>query len=418
MATLLDDSGTKHMVARKPATFDPEPDPEPLYCPLISVDDHLLEPLSVFERRVPARYADAMPYVDFDEDGCPWWIVDDKRIPLLLPNGGVGRPMSQWGPAPVRYDEMREAVWNPVKRLDDMDICGMWGSLCFGSIPWGFAGSRFSLMKDPAVGLAAMRAYNDWIIEEWCATAPDRFIPCQFPWLADPVVGAEEVRQNATRGFRAVSFSENPEPLGFPNIHDRSWDPFFAACEETETVVNLHVGSSGMSSAVSSGSPVDVIVAMFPVSAFMATIDWIYARVPLRFPNLKIALSEGGASWVPMAVERLQRSHRQLDASLAWSVEDPHPVDVLRKNFYFCSIEDPLAYRVIDLVGEDRLMVETDYPHYDSSWPHSQALVRNQTENVLTPEQVRKVCYENAAALYRVALPPAELIVRSSVGSA
>jgi predicted TIM-barrel fold metal-dependent hydrolase len=419
MAILLDDYHKRNVYEKKKqATFLPEPPAEELYCPLISVDDHLLEPLSVFQDRVPKRFADAVPQVDLDEDGCPWWIVDDQRIPLLLPNAGVGRPMSEWRPAPVRYDEMRDGVWNPAKRLEDMDLCGIWGSLCFGSIPWGFAGSRFSKMNDRDVGLAAMRAYNAWNIEEWCAADRERFIPCQYPWLADPVIAADEIRRNAELGFKAVSFSENPEPLGFPNIYDRSWDPFFAACEETETVVNLHVGSSGVSSVVCSGSPIDVQVAMFPVSAFMATVDWIYARIPLRFPRIKIALSEGGASWVPMAAERLRRAYRQVEHSVTWSASDPDPVEIMKRNFYFCSIDDPMAYRNIDAVGEDRLMAETDYPHYDSSWPKAQELIRSQCEGVLTFEQVRKVCYQNAALLYRVLSPPAELIARSVVGAA
>ena len=100
-------------------------------------------------------------------------------------------------------------------------------------------------MRDPAAGLASVRAYNQWHLEEWCGAHPERFIPCQIPWLGDPIVAAEEIRKNHDLGFRAVSFSENPEVRGFPGLYSDYWDPFFQACEETETVINLHVGSSG-----------------------------------------------------------------------------------------------------------------------------------------------------------------------------
>jgi predicted TIM-barrel fold metal-dependent hydrolase len=402
---------------RSEVTFLPEPDSEPLFCPVISVDDHLLEPLDVFEDRLPRKYAESGPRVEFDQEGCPWWIVDGDRAPVLLANGAVGRPISEWRIAPSRYEEMRDGVWNAQRRLADMDICGVWASLCFASIPWGFAGHRFSTMRDPEMGLASLRAYNDWIIDDWCATDPDRFIPCQLPWLRDPLIGAEEVRRNASRGFKAVSFSENPEPRGFPTIYSKSWDPFFQACEETGTVVNLHVGSSGLASVVCSDSPVDVSVALFPMHAFRAALDWIYARIPLRFPGLKIALSEGGVSWVPGLMERLGRAYRHVDHSLVWSRSDPDPTELLLNHFYFCSIEDPSAFLMLDRIGEDRVMVETDYPHFDSSWPHSQRLFRSEFEGHLKPAQIRKLCFENAAALYRHPAPPKGLIDRSAVGA-
>src|SRR5262249_11328368 len=152
-------------------------------------------------------------------------------------------------------EDFRPGVWQPLDRLGDMDLTGVWASLCFCSTVWGFAGSRFARMSDREVGLACLRAYNDWMIDEWCATDRDRFIPCQLPWLHAPGVAAAEVRANADRGFRAVSFSENPEALGFPDIYSEFWDPFLRACEETGTVVNLHVGSSGVSRQPSSSSP-------------------------------------------------------------------------------------------------------------------------------------------------------------------
>ena len=112
-----------------------------------------------------------------------------------------------------------------------------------------------------------------------------------------------------------MSFSENPEGIGLPNIYSDHWDPFFAACEETETVLNLHVGSSGTIQRPSSNSPVEVTTALFPVNAVLASVDWIFAKIPLRFPQLKIALSEGGISWVPAILERLDRAYRQRAAS-------------------------------------------------------------------------------------------------------
>src|SRR5262249_33967703 len=152
-------------------------------------------------------------------------------------------------------------------------------------------------IRDREVGYLTLQVYNDWMLEEWCGAAPDRYIPCQMSWLADPVLAAKEVYRNAERGFRAISFSENPEGQGFPSVYQDHWDPFFAACEDTETVVNLHVGSSGSVHTPSRLAPADAKLALFPIHGINSVVDWIYAKVPLRFPRIKIALSEGGVSW-------------------------------------------------------------------------------------------------------------------------
>jgi predicted TIM-barrel fold metal-dependent hydrolase len=371
----------------------------------------------MFDGRLSAKFKDGAPTVEHI-DGCTWWNIDGNRVPVLMANGGAGRPMSEWHYGAADQKDFRGAVCDPKARVLDMDQGGVWASLCFGSITWGFAGTRFSKFNDPELGYACLQAYNDWHFEEWVGAAPDRYIPCQLTFLADPELAAKEIYRNAERGFHAVSFSENPEGLGFANVYQRSWDPFFRACEETETVINLHVGSSGKAQVPTSSSAEEVTVALFPVSGFEALIDWIYSGVPLRFPKLKIALSEAGISWVPMAIERLRRGYRQSAGfGKGWPEGEPTPMELVQRNFLFTSIEDPSGFQMLDLIGEDSVMVETDYPHFDSTWPTSQAMIRSELEK-LPPAQIRKVCYENAARVYQHPLPPAELIAASEVGAA
>jgi predicted TIM-barrel fold metal-dependent hydrolase len=316
---------------------------------------------------------------------------------------------------PQKYEDFRRGVHDPGARLGDMDVNGVWASLCFPSFVWGFAGRRFSSMQDRDLGLACLRAYNDWMLDEWCASDPDRFVPCQVPWLADPLVAAEEIRENAARGFRAVTFPETPNRLGFPSVYADAWEPFFRACVETETVVNLHVGASGSVARPSGESPTDVAVTLFPVNGVLAVVDWIYARIPIRHPNLKIVMSEAGVSWVPMVMERLARSYRFVDASDAWSRDDPHPNDLLLRNFWFASIEDPAAFRMLDVIGDDKIMIESDYPHADSTWPDTQSLIADELGH-LDPNVIRRIAHGNASALYRCNPPPDEWLARSVIG--
>src|SRR5580658_7102844 len=105
-------------------TFIPEPEPEPLFCPIISVDDHALEPPDLFSNRVSQKWREQAPRVDYDDTGLPWWIIDGKPSPLLLVNGGCGRTMSEWGTYPARYTEFRPAAYDSKLRVHDMDITG------------------------------------------------------------------------------------------------------------------------------------------------------------------------------------------------------------------------------------------------------------------------------------------------------
>ena len=117
-------------------------------------------------------------------------------------------------------------------------------------------------------------------------------------------LAAAEVRTNAARGFKAVSFPEFPAQLGLPSIFSGEWDPFFAACEETETVVCLHTGASSWAPLPSPDPPFELLPTLFPVNALLAAGEWLWSGVPLRFPRLQVAMSEGGIGWVPMLMDR------------------------------------------------------------------------------------------------------------------
>jgi predicted TIM-barrel fold metal-dependent hydrolase len=383
------------------------PEPRPTVEPrqrrftLVSVDDHLLEPPETFEGRMPAKFADQTPHVERDDDGNDHWIIGDTGFPLMGMDAIV-----TWEPkdkylGPVNYDQIRPATFDVDARVADMDISGVAASLNFPSAPFGFAGQRFMRMADPELGLACMRAYNDWVLEGWAGPHPDRIIASQVTWMPDPEIAAQEVRRNAERGFKAVTFSENPEKLGLPSVYSTAWDPFFRACEETGTVINLHVGSSSETLVPSSESPPEVLGILFPVNAFSACVDWLYAKVGLRFPDIKIALSESGIGWVPLMLDRLDYMSRH---GSVWDEPSMTPVEVFRRNFWLSSFYDPLSYALRDEIGVDRIMLEMDYPHWDSSWPNTQAIIGAQLEG-FTQSEIDRVTHTNACELYRHPVP-------------
>jgi predicted TIM-barrel fold metal-dependent hydrolase len=374
---------------------------------LVSVDDHLFEPRDVFEGRLPARFADRRPRVVQDERGRDVWLFEDTAIPISGANA-----LKSWTPehytlGPVNFDDVRTAMWDVRSRVEDMTKAGIFASLCFPSQVFGFAGTRFMKFQDHELALAAMRAYNDWLIEDWTGAYPERFIPSQVAWLLDAEVAAQEIRRNAARGFHAVSFTENPEPLGLPSLHSGYWDPFFRACAETQTVVNLHVGSSGMTLQPSSDSPLEVASALFTVSAVAAAVDWVYSRVPIRFPDIKIVLSEGGIGWVPMLLDRFEYIAKEWvpeGPSDSWKGIELTPRETFLRNFWFTAYYDPSALRHLEDIGVNNVMYESDYPHADSSWPDTQLSLADQFRG-LDRETIERLTYKNACELYQHPVP-------------
>jgi predicted TIM-barrel fold metal-dependent hydrolase len=297
-----------------------------------------------------------------------------------------------------------------------MDLAGVFASLNFPSILIGFAGQRFMRFADKNLGLACMRAYNDWIIEEWKGSYPDRFIAAQVAWLLDADVAAAEIYRNAARGFRGVAFTENPEKLGLPSLYSDYWDPFFRACEDTDTVVNLHLGSSSQTLQPSTESPMQVVGILSVVNALASCVDWMFTPVPLKFPGIKIAISEGGIGWVPMLMDRIRYMERGYFGEIRLAGELT-PEEILRRNFWFTMLYDPSALRCREDIGMDRVMMEVDYPHSDSTWPHSQKTIEEQIAS-FTQHDRDRLTYLNACLLYRHPCPPESFLHESPSGDA
>jgi len=397
-------SFTKSGGAPKKVTFLPDPPRAERHYTVISVDDHIVEPPSVFEGRVPSKLAERAPRVVEKEDGSQTWVYDGVELPMVGFNAVVGRPVDEWRMEPTRFDEMRSGAYDIAARVADMDLNGVYASLNFPSFLPGFAGQRLQLVtKDQELAMAALRAWNDWHLEEWAGTFPDRIIPCQIPWLLDAGVGAEMIKENAARGFKAVSFSEDPSKLGFPTLHSGYWEPILAACAETGTVVNLHIGSSGSSPTTTSDAPSDVAGVLFFAYAIYAAVDWLFSLAPVRHPDLKICLSEGGIGWVPALLDRLDHMDRYSEMYGTWT-GDRTPAEVLQRNFYFCAVEDPSAFPLRHRIGVDHILLESDYPHCDSTWPNTQAVIEKEI-GALPAADIRKLTWENASTLYRHPVP-------------
>jgi predicted TIM-barrel fold metal-dependent hydrolase len=381
--------------------FLPEPEPREVSYTVISVDDHLVEPPDMFEGRLPRRRQKHAPRVIETERGNEVWEFDGHRYAQAIELAVAGRRPETITATACRFEDMRRGCWDIHARVHDMDIDGVWASMNFPSMIAGFCGKVFSLCSDPKVGHAVMQAWNDWVFEEWWSPYPERIIPMGITWLSDPELGAAEIRRNAERGFRAVTLPERPHSIGLPSIFLDYWEPVIRACVETGTVICLHVGSSGMAEPPEGAPLVELACTLFEPLALTACAEWLWAGWALRYPDLKVAMSEGGIGWVAMLLDRLDTVLQRPGYALGWELP---PAEVLRRNFWFCTLGDPSTIDTRHTIGVENVMVETDYPHTDGHWPDTQAVLGRHWGHI-PPAELRLMCSENAARLFRHALP-------------
>jgi predicted TIM-barrel fold metal-dependent hydrolase len=366
---------------------------------LISVDDHIVEPPDMFHNHLPKKYLDEAPRLVHNPDGSDTWQFRDVVIPNVALNSVAGRPKEEYGLEPQGLDEIRPGCYNVDERIKDMNAGGMLGSVCFPTFP-GFAGRLF-VTEDPEFSLALLQAYNDWHVEEWCGAYPARFIPMCLPVIWDAEACGKEVRRNAKRGVHALTFTENPAAMGLPSFHDDYWTPLWEALVDTDTVMNVHIGSSGRLAITAPDAPMDVMITLQPMNIVQAAADLLWSKPIKKYQDLKIALSEGGTGWIPYFLERADRTY---EMHSVWTGQDfgkQKPSEVFRDHFLTCFISDHVGVALRNEIGIDNICWEADYPHSDSMWPSApEQLHEVLTENAVPDHEVNKMTFENAMRWY------------------
>jgi predicted TIM-barrel fold metal-dependent hydrolase len=385
---------------------------------LTSVDDHIIEPPNVWQERVPSKYKDIAPRVITDDQGREMWVYEELRQETGGLGASAGRRREDITPVGFPYSDMRPGCYDPKVRLEDMNEAGILGSLCFPTFP-RFCGQTFLEAKDKELALICVKAYNDWMLDEWCGTDPGRYIPLAIIPLWDPHLAAQELERVYSKGCRSFCFCENFEPLGLPTIHSGHWDPVLRTASDLRMVLSIHIGSSSTFYKISKDSPFMANFSLGMIRPAGCLMDWLFSGLFGKYPNIKIALSEGWIGWIPWLLERAQQVY---DTQRHWVAKgqalgnvgpvqqydtqiDTDNIDVYRdyrEHFYGCFIDDVTGLRLLDVVGEDNVMIESDYPHSDSTWPHSLKLARERLDAAgLTPEQKYKVLRGNAERLYQ-----------------
>jgi predicted TIM-barrel fold metal-dependent hydrolase len=370
---------------------------------IASVDDHVIEPPTMFDQHLSKEHRALAPQYVTDELGNAswWWEHENKRTFAVGINAVVGRPKEEYGMEPMNIDQMRKGVWDAAAHIDDMNAMGQMTALMFPTFA-GFDGSWFWDAKDKENTKRVMRAYNDWHIDEWCGPYQGRYFPTGLLPLWDLDATLAEMKRLVKKGCRSVFFPANPASRNrLASVHDPLWEPMWALANDEGIVFNCHIGTGLAPEANSDLSPISAWITAMPMAIATDAADLLHLKALLRYPNLKFALSEGGIGWVPYMLERADFTFRHHGPWVRVDFGGKLPSEVFREHFLTCFIDDRFGCENYKSVGEDIIAYECDYPHSDCTWPH---VAEDLWDNVkdLPQNVIDKITHQNAYRFYGV----------------
>jgi len=363
---------------------------------LVSVDDHIVEPPTVFANHIPKKWAERAPRFVYDaQRRAQTWVWEGGVTATPFVCAVVTLPNDEWGYDPTTLAEMRPGCYDSAARVRDMDANGILASMCFPQFA-GMGGSFFANCPDRELAFACLQSYNDWHIDEWAGSHPGRFIPLPLCALWSPELSAQEVRRVARKGATAIAFSEAPESFGHPSIHGGAWDPFFAACQEEDVAIAIHIASGNITMPNDAKTPLEVASTLPCWNSLACAANFLWCKSLVKYPNLKIALSEGGTSWIPGFLDRMERQF-SLQKWMRSDLGGLTPTEKFRRHFLGCFICDPSGLLLRDRIGIDNIAYEVDYPHSDCSFPGSpEEIYEHFTLARCSDAEIAKIGHENA----------------------
>ena len=363
---------------------------------LVSTDDHITEPPGVFDGRMPKKYADRMPRVVEDEAGAGWEIDGTiTRISGLAT--AAGQKEQEFSPKGTTYAAMRPGTYDSRERLKDMDIDGVDAQATFPTLP-GPAGGRFAQLADKEYALALVRAYNDWLVEEWSAADPARILGLAVLPLWDLEAATKEVYRVRERGLKGVTLPSAPYTFeGVKNFPDPAWDGVWRALEDTKMPALIHIVSGNADYSFlqpGAGAAAAVFVHLAPSSNMTVISTLLFSDILVRFPKLNFISAESGIGWVPYFLERADYTFRKHRYWTGVTGGTP-PSELFRQSIYVNYISDSSGIEQRHRIGVENIMLGIDYPHTDTTWPNTQKVIAAQMAGIPDDER-EKICAGNA----------------------
>ena len=352
---------------------------------IISADDHMdihVLPPELFQERLPKALRERGPKVVETDDG-PFWHAE----------GGPISPSGRKAKGYIRSEDHGFRPGQPETRLEDMDTDGVHAQVIYSPM------TTQMRIGDAALRAACMCAYNDWAAE-FNRVDPRRLLLLSHIPGHDANAAKEELLRVARLGHKGAIIAQDE---GMSPIFEDEWHPFWDAAEEVGLPIHAHLGPRGSMLTAQLGSwRMPAFVAVIPMQLDETLCGMVFSGILEQRPNVKFVLGEGGLGWIPYVIERMDHEHHKYYENTQDHRLDMLPSEIFRRQVFVTYEDENIGVKLIPNIGVENVMWASDYPHGDSTWPHSRKAIAESPLAELGDDVLRAVVCDNAAAVYDI----------------
>jgi predicted TIM-barrel fold metal-dependent hydrolase len=363
---------------------------------LISADSHVTEPPGCYLDRIDPAFRDRAPRIATESDGGDCFVIDG--MPGSIPMGIVaaaGMDPRDIKKGETKFADLHLGGHDGKARIADQERDGIGAEIIYPSI-----GMVLCNHPDGDYKHACMWAYNHWLHEEFCAAAPDRLIGMGQTAVRSVAEAIEEFGRFKEMGFRGVMMPGNPATA--EDYDHPSFDPLWRAAVELNLPLSFHILTSQQDGGAHRGPPQNRAQAL--IKSIQDIIGlFIWGRVFERHPELKVVCVEADAGWAPHFAYRMDHGYKRHRFWMKMGDLAKLPSEYFRENIYLTFQDDWTAFKMTGLMNPRRLLWANDFPHSDSTWPWSRALLAGQTQH-LSDQEKAWILRDNTAELYGIAV--------------
>jgi uncharacterized protein len=358
----------------------------------ISADSHITEPPNCYIDYIDPAYRDRAPRIRNLPNVGDAFVIEGMPTPvplgLLAAAGKDPKDITTHG---VAFDKLWRSGWDPKHRVADQELDGVGAEIIYPTV-----GMLLCNHADFDFKKACFEAYNRWLAE-YCSEAPERLYGMAQVSMKTPAIGVNELRHAQAMGFRGVMMPGDP---GETDYDAPEWGAVFATAEELNLPLSFHIltTKSGSLAQHARGPRINSFLAIIRGNQdIIGTL--IFGGVFDRHPKLKVVCVEADAGWAPHYMYRMDHAYKRHRYWMKAPPLERMPSDYFKDHIYMTFQDDWVAFKTADLVNVRRLMWASDFPHSDSTWPHSRAVIEEQTQG-LSEEARNRICHDNVAELY------------------
>ena len=356
----------------------------------ISADSHVTEPPDTYVDRIDHHFKDRAPHMVRDPKRGDLFVIEglEKPIPMGL-IAAAGKSAEELAMFDARFEDMHRGGWDPEARLADQDRDGVGAEVLYPTV-----GMLLCNHPDFDYKHACFQAYNTWIAE-YCAAHSERLLGIGQTAMRSVADGIADLERIKALGLRGVMMPGNPAVADYD---DPMYGPFYEAAADLGLPLSFHILTSAGDQRRTRGPR---------LNAFMAIIrgcqdiigTFIFGGVFERHPRLKLVCVEADAGWVPHFMYRMDHAYDRHRYWLPSGTLTRKPSDYFSDHVYTTFQDDWVAFKVSDLCNIRRLLWANDFPHSDSTWPKSQALLAQHAAHLSDSDRAR-ILHDNVVELY------------------